>query len=239
MRPGNVPRQCPQALGTAHLVHLGLGRLLEGVEHHVQVFLELAADGQRDVPEHREDLRLHRPVHVLVLGEKNPKRARDQPGKGGRERGNGLKVQHGGLCGVAGDVSPVGGLENAGTSRQGSPQAWKCPRNVGGREEKEGIRKEFRNSGRNSGRKRGRDGETERKRNLEGRNLGIQEGIQDEIQEFRNSGSNSGRNSGIQEFKKEGIQGGRNYGINAGRKEFGRNSGRKEFRKESRMKLRN
>uniref|UniRef100_A0A0E9SG88 Uncharacterized protein n=1 Tax=Anguilla anguilla TaxID=7936 RepID=A0A0E9SG88_ANGAN len=35
------------------LVHLGLGGLLQGVQHDLQVLLELAPDGQGDVPRRR------------------------------------------------------------------------------------------------------------------------------------------------------------------------------------------
>lgn len=51
----------------AHLVHLSLGCLLQSVQHNVQVFLKLSSDGQSDVAERREDLRLNRPMDVLVL----------------------------------------------------------------------------------------------------------------------------------------------------------------------------
>lgn len=50
-----------------YLVHLSLRCLLQGVQDDVQVLLELAPDGQSDVAKRREDLRLHRPVHILVL----------------------------------------------------------------------------------------------------------------------------------------------------------------------------
>lgn len=51
----------------AYLVHLGLGGLLQRVQDDVQVLLKLSSDGQSDVSERREDLRLHRTVDVLVL----------------------------------------------------------------------------------------------------------------------------------------------------------------------------
>lgn len=50
-----------------HLVHLSLRRLLQRVQDDVQIFLKLASDRQSDVTERREDLRLQRPVYVLIL----------------------------------------------------------------------------------------------------------------------------------------------------------------------------
>ena len=50
-----------------YLVHLSLRGLLQGVQDDVQVLLKLSSDGQRDVTECREDLRLHRPMDVLIL----------------------------------------------------------------------------------------------------------------------------------------------------------------------------
>ena len=50
-----------------YLVHLGLGSLLESVQNNLQVFLELSTDGESDVSKCRQDLGLHRPVHVLIL----------------------------------------------------------------------------------------------------------------------------------------------------------------------------
>lgn len=50
-----------------YLVHLCLRSLLQRVQYHIQIFLKLPSDGQSDVTEHGEDLRLHGPVHILIL----------------------------------------------------------------------------------------------------------------------------------------------------------------------------
>lgn len=54
-------------LCVCYLVHLCLRCLLQCVQHNLQVFLELPTDGQCNVTEHREDLRLHRAMHILIL----------------------------------------------------------------------------------------------------------------------------------------------------------------------------
>lgn len=198
--------ECPLGLGTAHLVHLGLGCLLEGVEHHVQVLLELSPDGQGDVPEHREDLGLHRPVHVLILGEK--KISKKSPGsvwEEGKEKREwpqgapgfffvgcfgmflqwkGCKRSEEGEAGGGkrhGDVPGMwereGGKGREGRSSEGRKEF--------GRTEFR-IRKEFKKKG-------GKEGG----RNLEGR---------------KKFGRNSGRNSRIQRGIQKGIQKGREGG---------------------------
>lgn len=50
-----------------YLVHLGLGGLLQRVQDDVQVLLELPPDGQSNVSEGREDLRLNGAMDILIL----------------------------------------------------------------------------------------------------------------------------------------------------------------------------
>ena len=49
-----------------HPVDLRLRCLHERLQHDLEVLLEVGTDGQSHVTEHREDLRLDLPVHVLV-----------------------------------------------------------------------------------------------------------------------------------------------------------------------------
>jgi hypothetical protein len=48
-------------------VDTSLGCLLQCVDDDFEVLAEFRADRQRYVPKHAEDLRLHRPMHLLVL----------------------------------------------------------------------------------------------------------------------------------------------------------------------------
>lgn len=50
-----------------YLIDLCLGRLLQCVEGHVHVFLELGSHSQCNVAEYGQDLRLHGSVHRVVL----------------------------------------------------------------------------------------------------------------------------------------------------------------------------